>query len=466
MKILIVDDEKNIRDSLGRLLELEGMEAETAESGEKAREAVANQRFDLALVDLKLPGISGQDLVEWIRAEGFLLPVIMISAHGEIQDAVKAMQAGAKDFVEKPFDSKALIDKIRKIIGEANSRNVTEAEARKQPEKQRLSGEHLSIRELREKIRKVAATDSTVLITGESGCGKEVVAREIHDTSPRAVEPFVAVNVGAIPENLLESELFGHEKGAFTSADARRIGLFELAGSGTLFLDEIGEMPQVLQVKLLRVLQDRKIRRLGGARDIPLGARILSATNRDLEARVTQGLFREDLFYRLNVIRLAIPPLRERKEDIPLLAQTLLPKLCGRLNCESRRLSPGALQKLTQYRFPGNVRELENILERAIIYSKDGLIREEDIEGRPAPEATADRSPLETENPPLAAQSAAKEETEPTAPPAPLLRSAERGLIEKTLQETGGNRTQAARILGISRRTIIYKIKEYGLENR
>ncbi|MDR3200744.1 MAG: sigma-54 dependent transcriptional regulator [Spirochaetales bacterium] len=453
MKVLIVDDEKNIRDSLGRLLELEGMETGTAESGEAAREFIENQRFDLALVDLRLPGISGQQLVEWIRAEGFLLPVIMISAHGEIQDAVKAMQAGAKDFVEKPFDSGALIEKIRKIIGEANRRNLTEAEIRKQPEKLRLVGEHPEIRQLREKIRKIAATDSTVLITGESGCGKEVVAREIHETSPRSGEPFVAVNVGAIPENLLESELFGHEKGAFTSADARRVGLFELAGSGTLFLDEIGEMPQVLQVKLLRVLQDRKIRRLGGARDIPLGARILSATNRDLEARVAEGLFREDLFYRLNVIRLAIPPLRDRKEDIPLLARELLPKLCGRLNCGLQKLSPEALRKLSQYRFPGNVRELENILERAIIYSKDGLIREEDIAGRLLPDA---------EQP--AAGAAEKKENTPNASGAPLLRSAERDIIEKTLKETGGNRTRAAQMLGISRRTIIYKIKEYGLE--
>ncbi|MDR1932449.1 MAG: sigma-54 dependent transcriptional regulator [Spirochaetales bacterium] len=451
MKILVVDDEKNIRDSLGRLLELEGMKAQTAESGEKARELVASQRFDLALVDLRLPGMSGQDLVEWIRAEGFLLPVIMISAHGEIQDAVKAMQAGAKDFVEKPFDSKALINKIRKIIGETNSRNVTEAEARKQPEKPRLVGEHALIRELREKIQKVAATDSTVLITGESGCGKEVVAREIHDTSPRRSEPFVAVNVGAIPENLLESELFGHEKGAFTSADSRRIGLFELAGSGTLFLDEIGEMPQVLQVKLLRVLQDRMIRRLGGIRDIPLGARILSATNRDLEARVAKGLFREDLFYRLNVIRLAIPPLRDRKVDIPLLAQTLLPRLCGRLNCGPREITNGALAKLKRYDFPGNVRELENILERAVIYSsKDGLIREDCIEGGPPPKSTAI---------PDTAWEAQPES-------GLLLRNAERDLIEKALREHHGNRTRAAGALGISRRTIIYKIKEYGIEEK
>ncbi|MDR1315665.1 MAG: sigma-54 dependent transcriptional regulator [Spirochaetales bacterium] len=455
MKILIVDDEKNIRDSLGRLLELEGMDAGTAESGEKARELIENQRFDLALVDLRLPGISGQELVEWIHTEGFLLPVIMISAHGEIQDAVRAVRAGAKDFVEKPFDSGELIKKIRKLIDETNICNLTEAQIRKQPEKLRFIGEHPHIRLLREKIRKIASTDSTVLITGESGCGKEVAAREIHDTSARAAEPFVAVNVGAIPENLLESELFGHEKGAFTSADARRVGLFELAGSGTLFLDEIGEMPPVLQVKLLRVLQDRMIRRLGGSRDIPLGARILSATNRDLEARVAQGLFREDLFYRLNVIRLAIPPLRDRKEDIPLLVQTLLPKLCARLNSGPRKLSPGALQKLMRCRFPGNVRELENVLERAVIYAKDGLIREEDIEGRPLPETN------ETEK---SAPEAKPDTKENSFPAAPLLRSSERELIDKTLRETGGNRTRAARILGISRRTIIYKIKEYRLD--
>jgi two-component system response regulator AtoC len=460
MKILIVDDEKNIRDSLERLLELEGMTAQTAESGEKARELIEHRRFDLALVDLRLGGISGQDLVEWIRTEGFLLPVIMISAHGEIPDAVKALQAGAKDFVEKPFDSKALIDKIRKIIGETNSRNLTEAEARGQPEKPRLVGEHPSIRELREKIRKVAATDSTVLITGESGCGKEIAAREIHDTSPRRAEPFVAVNVGAIPENLLESELFGHEKGAFTSADARRVGLFELAGSGTLFLDEIGEMPQVLQVKLLRVLQDRMIRRLGGTRDIPINARILSATNRDLEARVAQGLFREDLFYRLNVIRLAIAPLRGRKEDIPLLAEALLPRLCARLNCGGRKISAGALQKLKEYSFPGNVRELENILERAVIYSRGGLIRGEDIEGRLFTAAAGNPSARQAEPGDLPAGS-----SDPAREPGSLLlRSAERDLIEKALKEHGGNRTRAAKALGISRRTIIYKIKEYGLE--
>jgi two-component system response regulator AtoC len=461
MKILVVDDEKNIRESLKRLLELEGMKAETAESGEQARELIENQRFDLALVDLRMPGISGQELMEWIRGEGFLLPVIMVSAHGEIQDAVRAILAGARDFVEKPFDSQALIEKIRKTIGDMNIRNGAEAGTRTQADRIRLVGEHPSIRTLRERILKVAAADSTVLITGESGTGKELVAREIHDMSPRAAEPFVAVNIGAIPENLLESELFGHEKGAFTSADSRRIGLFELAGSGTLFLDEIGDMPQVLQVKLLRVLQDRKIRRLGGVRDIPVNARILSATNRDLEKRVGESLFREDLFYRLNVIRLSVPPLRDRKEDIPLLTVSILARHTGRLNAGSRKISPAALQKLSVYRFPGNVRELENILERAVIYSRDGLIREEDIEGRPLPET----NPSDGAIPPPEAQ-AIKEITRPaeSGEPAFLLRNAERELIEKAVKEHGGNRTRAAKALGISRRTIIYKIKEYKIE--
>ncbi|MDR2588758.1 MAG: sigma-54 dependent transcriptional regulator [Spirochaetales bacterium] len=449
MKILVVDDEKNIRGSLKRLLELEGMSAETASSGEEAQGLIENQRFDLALFDLKMPGISGQELMEWLRREGFILPVIMISAHGEIKDAVTAMQSGARDFVEKPFDSALLIEKIRKIIGEAKTKNEAEAETRTHIEKPRLTGEHPAIKNVRERIRKIAPTDSTVLVTGESGTGKEVVAREIHDASPRAGEPFVAVNVGAIPENLLESELFGHEKGAFTSADARRVGLFELAGSGTLFLDEIGEMPSLLQVKLLRVLQERKIRRLGGNRDIPVNARILSATNRDLEKRVAEGLFREDLFYRLNVLRIVLPPLRERKEDIPLLAENLLVKLSSRLNCGSRKISPEALKKLMDYEFPGNVRELENILERAVIYSQGGLIRPEDIEGRPFARTPA---------PP-------REEGLPASEDGGLLlRDAERGLIEKALREHGGNRTHAAAALGISRRTIIYKIREYGIE--
>jgi two-component system response regulator AtoC len=450
MRILIADDEKNIRESLKRLLELEGMEAVIAEDGTAAKGHLENKKFDLALLDLKMPGLSGQELMEWIRREGLIVPVIMISAHGEIADAVRALKAGARDFLEKPFDSAELIEKIRRTVEEENLRNLREAETRTTPERTRLVGEHKTIRSIRAQIDRIADTGSTVLITGESGTGKEVVAREIHDRSSRAEEPFVAVNIGSVPESLMESELFGHEKGAFTSAGARKIGLFELAGSGTIFLDEIGDMPLALQVKLLRVVQERKIRRLGGTWDIPVNARILSATNRVLEKKVAAGAFREDLFYRLNVIRLVLPPLRERLSDIPLLSDALLDKLCRRLNIGRPAVSPGAMEKLCGYSFPGNVRELENILERSVIYSRDGLIREEDIDVRLT---EANPSPGPSEPPP------ASEGTTVSGG----LRRVERDTIAEALRRCGGNRTRAARELGISRRTIIYKIREYGL---
>ena len=451
MRILIADDEKNIRESLQRLLELEGMEVFSVQDGLDAKRALENQKFDLAIIDLKMPGLSGQEILEWIGREGLLVPVIIISAHGEIIDAVRALKSGAKDFLEKPFGSKELIGKVRQIITEENRKLSLEAELRMNKPNPRFVGEHETIRLIREHIQKVAGTDSTVLITGESGTGKEIVAREIHERSVRASEPFIAVNVGGIPESLIESELFGHEKGAFTSADARKPGLFELAGSGTLFLDEIGEMPLSLQVKLLRVLQDRKIRRLGGTRDIPVNARILSATNRNLEEKVRAGAFREDLFYRLNVIRIAVPPLRERLDDVPILCDAILEKLANRIGSVPKKISDESLRKLRTYTFPGNVRELENILERALIYCSDGMIREKDIDVRPPLSLTLPAADL--------LPTAAKDE-----PEVGKLEQMERIMIAETLRKWKGNRTRAAKELGISRRTIIYKIQEYCID--
>ncbi len=450
MRILIADDEKNIRESLQRLLELERMEVFSVQDGLDAKRALENQKFDLAIIDLKMPGLSGQELLEWIGREGLLVPVIIISAHGEIVDAVKALKSGAKDFLEKPFDSKELIRKVRQIVTEENRKLSLEAELRTVRPNLRFVGEHETVRLIRNHITKVAGSDSTVLITGESGTGKEIVAREIHERSARASEPFIAVNVGGIPESLIESELFGHEKGAFTSADARKPGLFELAGSGTLFLDEIGDMPVNLQVKLLRVLQDRKIRRLGGTRDIPVNARILSATNRNLEEKVRGGSFREDLFYRLNVIRISIPPLRERLDDIPLLCDAILEKLGKRIGAVPKKISDESIRKLRGYSFPGNVRELENILERALIYCSDDMIRENDIDVRP---------PLSLDLPDASSAGASHDK-----PAMGKLEQMERIMIAETLRKWKGNRTRAAKELGISRRTIIYKIQEYCID--
>ena len=450
MRVLVVDDERNIRESLQRLLELEGIDCATASDGAEAVELLKAESFDVIVTDLRMPVMGGQELLERIRDEGQRSPVIMISALGEIHDAVKALKTGAVDYLIKPFDPDELIHKIRAAVSNRRRGDLIEAGARTAAPGSRFVGEGEAARALRRALEKIARTDTTVLITGESGSGKEVVAREIHARSPRAEEPFVAVNIGAVHENLMESELFGHEKGAFTGADARKIGLFELAGPGSLFLDEIGEMPLPLQVKLLRVVQERKIRRVGGTRDIPVGTRILSATNRDIEAMVRVGKFREDLYYRLNVVRIVVPPLRERKDDIPLLAGFLLEKMRGRMGKAGVRLSQGALDALVAYSFPGNARELENILERALIYGEDDEIQASDLdfaEGRhELPGTSAEiRAPAR-------------------APVSTSLDSVERVAIERALAKWKGNRTKAAEELGISRRTVINKIRRYGLE--
>jgi two-component system response regulator AtoC len=452
MRILVVDDERNIRESIQRLLELESIESASASDGREAFELMKTEAFDAVVTDLKMPVMGGQEFLEKVRDEGFRSPVIMISALGEINDAVKALKTGAVDYLIKPFDPDELIHKLKAAVVNKKREDQIEAGARTAAPGTRFIGESEAARALRRAIEKIARADTTVLVTGESGSGKEVVAREIHAQSPRAEEPFIAVNIGGVHDNLMESELFGHERGSFTGADARKIGLFELAGAGTLFLDEIGEMPLPLQVKLLRVLQERKIRRLGGIRDIPVGARILSATNKDIEAMVREGRFREDLYYRLNVVRVAVPPLRERREDIPLLAGFLLEKIRGRMNKPGARLGRGAVEALMGYSFPGNVRELENVLERALIYGEGDEIRAADLDF--AQGGRAHGGGAET----VRAETAGAEE-----PSASSLDSMERDAIERALGKWAGNRSKAAEELGISRRTIQNKIKKYGL---
>jgi two-component system, NtrC family, response regulator AtoC len=445
MKILIVDDERNIRESIQRLFEIEGVAAATACDGRAAVAQLSEQAFDAVVLDLRMPRMDGQQLLEWIRGEGLRTPVVMISALGEVKDAVKALKSGADDYLIKPFDPAELIRRVRFVVTARKRDNLVEAGARTVAGASRLIGDSASTCALRRSIDKIAAGDSTVLITGESGSGKEVVAREIHSRSAAAAEPFVAINIGGIHEHLIESELFGHEKGAFTGAETRKSGLFELAGSGTIFLDEVGEMPLPLQVKLLRVIQERKSRRLGGTRDIPIEARILSATNRDIETLVREGRFREDLYYRINVVRIAVPPLRARLEDVPLLAGFLLSRLSARMGRPRSRIAPDALEALSAYPYPGNVRELENILERALIYCEDDEIRAADLAlGRPSSRAVlAD---------PYHAGAGSTS-----------LDDVEREAIARVLAGNGGNRTRAARELGISRRTILNKIKRYGI---
>ncbi|MDR1867455.1 MAG: sigma-54 dependent transcriptional regulator [Treponema sp.] len=434
MRILIVDDERNIRLSLIKYLALEHIEADGVENGEKALEILETVIFDAVLLDLKLPGIQGHAVLEWIHTRGISSPVIMISAHGTIADAVAALKAGAQDYIVKPFDPAELVIKIRSLVEHKRNESQIQAYKRTEGHKNILIGSTPIMQQVAYHIDKLANTDVTVLITGESGTGKEVVAREIHNRSPWATEPFVAVNIGGIQETLMESELFGHEKGAFTGATGRKQGLFELAGRGCLFLDEIGEMSLPLQVKLLRVLQERKIRRIGAVNDIPIGARIISATNKNLEEMVKNGTFREDLYYRLNVFRLELPPLRERPQDIPILVNHILVKISSRMGKVPPKLDPDALKTLHCYAFPGNVRELENILERALIYSEGSIIKSADL-GNLGPHQEILSS----------------------------LESIEKHAIREALHRYGGNRTKAALSLGISRKTILNKIKTYNL---
>nr|WP_319474273.1 sigma-54 dependent transcriptional regulator [uncultured Sphaerochaeta sp.] len=449
MKILIVDDEPNIRDLMQQYLKLDEIESDCAENGLSAQRMLREEAYDAALVDLKMPGMDGLSLISWIRGEGFRMPIIMVSAHGEIIDAVSALKTGAQDYIVKPFDPEELTIRLKKLVEAQHLRNLVESETRnnREDDKQIFVGESSSIKKIKEVITKIGDTTSTVLITGESGTGKEVVAREIHASSPVKGGPFVAINIGGVPENLLESELFGYEKGAFTGAATRKTGMFELASGGTLFLDEIGDMPLALQVKILRVLQDRRISRLGGTEAIPINARIIAATNKDLEQQVREGVFREDLFYRLNVVRIVIPPLRERREDIPLLAAGILRRFNRQMGHKVTGFSADALQLLCEHDFFGNVRELENILERAVIFTSGEEIQCDDLDLRGS----------------VSLHTQIKDEPSATPAEAKSLKDVEVDAIIRALHRWEGNRTRAAQELGISRRTLINKIAEYDL---
>jgi two-component system, NtrC family, response regulator AtoC len=438
MKVLIVDDEKNIRESIAKYLELEGVPANEAGNGVSAQRLLQEEVFSAAVIDLKMPGMDGLELLAWIRDESLQLPVIMISAHGEITDAVKAMKLGAADYLVKPFDPDELVMRVKRVIQEGRLRMQVESGRLLGHEHSELIGKSKVMAEIKKIVSKVARVSSTVLITGESGVGKEVVARSIHTDSAVADGPFIAVNIGGIPEALLESELFGHEKGAFTGAVSQKIGMFELASNGTIFLDEIGDMPLHLQVKLLRVLQERKVRRLGGTRQIPIDARFVTATNKDLEARAKRNEFREDLFYRLNVVHIQVPPLRERLDDIAELAGFFLAKHNSGMGRHLNGFAPEALEMLRSYSWPGNIRELENMIERAVIFAEGEKLLADDL-------ALPD-------NPDVIRSGPLKD-----------LRQAERDLIAEALLRWEGNRTKTAESLGINRRTLFNKIREYGI---
>jgi len=436
-KILVIDDEQNIRKMLTRVLSPEGFIVKEANNGLEALKRLQEENYSLVLLDLKMPGLNGIETLKEIRENDLNLPVIMMSAYGSIPEAVEAMKLGALDYLIKPFD----IEELKIIIKRAIKQYELEVENiyyREEEEKRfnfdEIIGKSSSINKVLEMVKSVASTPATVLITGENGTGKELIARAIHKNSLRKNSPFVVVNCVAFSPNLLESELFGHEKGSFTGAIAKRIGRFEMANGGTIFLDEIGEMDLTIQTKLLRVLQEREFERVGSSRTIKVDVRILSATNKDLKKEIEERRFREDLFYRLNVFNVDVPPLRERKEDIPLIVKHLTGKYNKILNKKVKKVSAKAMELLLDYNYPGNIRELENIIERSMIMAKDEIIDEKYFNFISKEEYIEKKG---------------------------TLKETEKELIIKYLIQNKGNRTKTAEILGISRRSLQNKIKEY-----
>jgi two-component system response regulator AtoC len=450
-RVLVVDDEESLRLALRTFLKRQGYQVEVAENGAVALDKVESFGPDVILTDVRMPQLGGLDLLATLKAKGNLATVIVMSAYGNVDLALEAMKAGAYDYVQKPFKN----DEVLLAIKKAEERELLRRENRalrsqvlKDSTFESMLAKSESMQAIFKTIAKVADFKTTALITGESGVGKELVTRALHQRSSRASRPFVAVNCGAIPEALLESELFGHKRGAFTDAQADRAGLFEHADGGLLFLDEIGELPLALQVKLLRVLQDGVVRRLGDQRDVKVDVRIVAATHRDLSAEVKAGRFREDLYYRINVLHIHVPPLRDRRDDVNLLVDHFLERNNARLGTSIRSIAPEARRLLLEYPWPGNVRELENVIERAMVLADSEALSEADLPER----LHQARDPVRTQ---LASGELSIKKT---------ARAIEEVLIRRALRQTRGNRTRAAALLEISHRALLYKIKDYAID--
>lgn len=440
-KILIVDDELIMRESLAGWLERDGHEVETAASGEEAVEITGETRFDILLVDLKMEGMSGLDVLRKVKAEDPDVAVVMITAYGSISTAIEAMKDGAQEYLLKPFDPNELGILIEKIVerqGQARENVFLRAQVKERARFDHIIGQSKPMQNVFDLIADVAPMNSTVLITGETGTGKGLVAKAIHSTSKRCEGPFVAMNCGAVPEHLMESELFGHQKGAFTDASETRKGRLEMAHEGTLFLDEIGEISMRMQIDLLRVLEEKSFTRVGGTQTLPANFRVIAATNRNLLEAIETGTFREDLYYRLNVISFTMPPLRERKEDIPLLAEQFLSRFAQETNKPMDRISRQAMDEMMLYEWPGNVRELENAVERAVVVGKGRNIMPEDL--------------------PIFSR-----ECFGLLPEGSSLKEVEKAHILQILDANAWNISRSAKVLGIDRSTLYSKIKLYQL---
>jgi two-component system, NtrC family, response regulator AtoC len=472
-QILVVDDEPNLRRVLSAQLERDGYDVHTAEDGEQALTILKEHHIDLVITDLRMPRIDGMELLRRTQKMDADLPVVMITAHGTVDNAVEALKTGAFDYLTKPFDQV----EVRTIVAKAlKTRDLSATEAshpfHEVPvegdggARYGIIGQSSSILDLYSVLDRVADTPTTVLITGESGTGKELVARALHESSSRSDKSFIKVNCAAIPKDLMESELFGYERGAFTGAVGSKPGRFELASGGTLFLDEIGSIPVEMQVKLLRALQESEFERVGGVRTIRVDVRLIAATNSDLKKEIAQGSFREDLYYRLNVVPIRLPSLRERATDIPLLVTHFIRKFNARLKKNIDGVEPAALARLTAYPWPGNIRELENVIERAVLFCDGDELHLSDLPAEVLGSSGAGlgEAPTTTPLPPPSS-------SEPSSGPSDGLKEQvkaamsrlERELIVRALEQTGGNVTHAARLLKISRKGLQLKMKELGL---
>jgi two-component system nitrogen regulation response regulator GlnG len=457
--VWIIDDDRSIRWVFEKALARENIAFRTFASAQEAIAALHTETPQVLVSDIRMPGESGLELLQRAKALHAHLPVIIMTAYSDLESAVSAFQGGAYEYLPKPFDVDHAVELIRRAMGESVRQDSVAEEVEISPE---ILGQAPAMQEVFRAIGRLSQSHATVMITGESGTGKELVARALHRHSPRAARPFIAINTAAIPRELLESELFGHERGAFTGAQALRRGRFEQAEGGTLFLDEIGDMPPELQTRLLRVLSDGHFYRVGGQQPIKANVRVIAATNHDLEARVTQGRFRDDLFHRLNVIRLRLPPLRERREDIALLARHFLAKSARELGVEAKRLTEAALKHLAAQDFPGNVRELENLCHWLTVMAPSVTIEATDLpaelraEGAPAAASWVDALEKEVEGLLNRGETGVLDG---------LARRFEKALIMKALAHTGGRRIEASQLLGLGRNTLTRKIQELGIES-
>jgi DNA-binding NtrC family response regulator len=457
IQILVVDDEPNMRKVLRAMLEHDGHEVHVAEDGAEALRILAENHVDLVITDLRMPGMDGMTLLQRIHGQRPLLPVIMVTAHGTVDTAVEAIKLGAFDYLTKPFERRTLRQILSKAARTLELSRKDASLERDPAGRFRIIGRSAAMQEIFAVIERVAATPSTVLITGESGTGKELIARALHENSNRANQAYIRINCAAIPPTLIESELFGYEKGAFTGAETAKPGRFELADKGTLFLDEIGEVSPEMQVKLLRAIQEGEFERVGGITTTSVDVRLITATNQDLRQRIADGLFREDLFYRLNVVHIHVPPLRERIEDIDLLVAHFLERYNTRLGKQVARVSDEALEALRACPWPGNIRELENAIERCVLFCDEDAILPSHLPrevGGQKPETGSGEIPV-----PEALRAGGGLKDQVRAATATI----ERQLIQRALEQTGRNVTRAARLLEISRKSLQTKMKEFGL---